>query len=145
MVYDDKSYTVVATVTDNETGELAVTYTVDGENSKDITFTNYQLGSLTISKTFTGLTDEQISSLTDFTVTVKDSTGKTVETLTLDDADENSSYTWTVSDLPADTYTVTETGYSLSGYEVIVKSGEVEVANGSIPMRLRRRRERTVA
>ncbi len=127
--YDKTEYTVVVSVADNGDGTLDVTYTVtaDDEESDDITFTNYQKGSLTISKTFTGLTKDQIASLTDFTITVTNSDGDTVATLTLDDADEDSSYTWTVSNLVADTYTVTESGYSLDGYEVIAKSGEVKL------------------
>ncbi len=125
--YDDKEYTVVVTVTDNETGELNVSYTVNGEENGSIAFTNYQKGSLTISKAFTGLMEEQIASLTDFTITVTNSNGDTVATLTLDDADEDSSYTWTVSDLPAGTYTVTETGYGIDGYEVIVRFDQAEV------------------
>ncbi len=128
--YDEKAFTVVVTVTDNETGNLAVSYTVDGEESGSIDFTNYQKGSLTITKTFTGLDDDQIASLTDFTITVANSSGDTVATLTFSNADKDSSYTWTVSDLVADIYTVTETGYRLDGYEVIAKSGTVEVTNG---------------
>ncbi len=129
--YDDTTYTVVVSVADNGDGTLDVTYTVNGTESGDITFTNYQKGSLTITKTFTGLSDEQIENLTGFTLTVTNSDGDTVATLTLDDTDDDSSYTWTVSDLPADTYTVTESGYSLDGYEVIAKSGTVEVTDGS--------------
>ncbi len=129
--YDDTTCTVVVSVADNGDGTLAVTYTVNGTESGDITFANYQKGSLTISKSFTGLADDQIANLTDFTIAVTDSDGETVATLKLDDADEGSSYTWTVSDLPADTYTVTETGCSLDGYEVLAKSGEVEVTDGS--------------
>ncbi len=127
VVYDDTTYTVVVSVADNGDGTLDVTYTVNDEENGDITFTNYQKGSLSISKTFTGLTEDQIASLTDFTITVTNSDGDTVATLTLVDADEGSSYTWTISDLVADTYTVTESGYSIDGYEVIAKSGEVEL------------------
>ncbi len=129
--YDPTVYTVVATVTDYETGKLDVSYTVNGEESGSIEFTNYQLGSLTISKIFSGLTDEQAANLEDFTITVKNSGDETVATLTMEDADKGSSYTWTVCDLVADTYTVTESGYSLDGYEVIAKSGSSEVTNGS--------------
>ncbi len=131
VVYDDTTYIVVVSVADNKDGTLNVTYTVNGKESGDITFTNYQKGSLTITKNFTGLTDDQIENLTDFTITVTSISGDTVATLTLDDADDDSSYTWTVSDLPADTYTVTETGYSVDGYEVIAKSGTVEVTDSS--------------
>ncbi len=123
--YDETTYTVVVSVADNGDGTLVVTYTVNGTENGEITFTNYQLGSLIITKAFTGLTGEQIESLTDFTITVKNSDDETVATLTLDDADEGSAYTWTVNDLPADTYTVTESGYEVEGYEVVVTgSGE---------------------
>ncbi len=130
--YDPTAYTVVATVTDNETGELGVSYTVNGEENGTIDFTNYQEGSLIITKTFMGLTEEKIESLADdFTITVTSSNGETVATLTLADADEGSDYTWTISNLPADTYTVTETGYGLNGYEVIAESGDVTVTDGT--------------
>ncbi len=131
--YDDTTYTVVVSVADNGDGTLAVTYTVDGTESGDITFTNYQKGSLAITKSFTGLTEDQIASLTGLTITVTNSNGDTVATLEISDATKGDDgvYTWTVSDLPAGTYTVTESGYSLDGYEVIAKSGEVEATNGS--------------
>ncbi len=131
--YDDTTYTVVVSVIDNEDGTLDVTYKVivNGTESAAITFNNYKKGSLTISKIFTGLTEDQIKELTDFAITVTNGNGDTVATLTLAKADEGSSYTWTVSDLPADIYTVTETGYGMNHYEVIATSGEVEVTDGS--------------
>ena len=65
-----------------------------------------------------------------FAIHVEDADGRQVKHLTIANADAGSSgsYTWTITDLPEGTYTVTETGYGLEHHSntatVIVNDGE---------------------
>ena len=71
-------------------------------------------GTLTVTKTFSGLDEGVLPS--NFAITVaKD--GETVKTLELKDAQVNgTTYTWTINDLSLGTYTVSESGYDVEGY-----------------------------
>ena len=71
-------------------------------------------GTLTVTKTFSGLDEDVLPS--NFAITVaKD--GETVKTLELKDAQVNgTTYTWTINDLSLGTYTVSESGYDVEGY-----------------------------
>ena len=71
-------------------------------------------GTLTVTKTFSGLDEGVLPS--NFAITVaKD--GETVKTLELKDAQVNgTTYTWTINDLSLGTYTVSESGYDVEDY-----------------------------
>ncbi len=65
-----------------------------------------------------------------FSVLVTNSAGTVVADLTIADANgSNGSYTWTLTDLPLDTYTVTESGYGLDHHTVAI---EVSVDGGTV-------------
>ena len=91
-----------------------------------------ETASLTVTKTFSGLSEAQIDALEDFQITVKDETGEVKATLTAEDAKKTGTqYQWTVDGLTPGTYTVTESGYTVDGYEVEVKSKETVLSGGS--------------
>lgn len=80
-------------------------------------------GDLTITKTFSGV--ENLPST--FAIEVKDSAGKLIDTLTLDDASlDGNTYKWTLENLNEDTYTVTETGTDV---ENMVLSATINVTD----------------
>ena len=80
-------------------------------------------GTLTVTKTVTGLEDG-VTLPKNFAITVTKSGEPTpAATLSIDDATDSSSdgtttYTWTVDDLAPGTYTVTESNYAVEGYSV---------------------------
>ena len=80
-------------------------------------------GTLTVTKTVTGLEDG-VTLPKNFAITVAKSGEPTpAATLSIDDATDSSSdgtttYTWTVDDLAPGTYTVTESNYAVEGYSV---------------------------
>lgn len=80
-------------------------------------------GNLTITKTFSGV--ENLPST--FAIEVKDSAGKLIDTLTLDDASlDGNAYKWTLENLNEDTYTVAETGTDV---ENMVLSATINVTD----------------
>ena len=80
-------------------------------------------GTLTVTKTVTGL-EGGVTLPENFAITVTKSGEPTpAATLSIDDATDSSSdgtttYTWTVDDLAPGTYTVTESNYAVDGYSV---------------------------
>ena len=83
-------------------------------------------GNLTITKTFSGV--ENLPST--FAIEVKDSAGKLIDTLTLDDASlDGNTYKWTLENLNEDTYTVTETGTDV---ENMVLSATMKVTDEDV-------------
>ena len=80
-------------------------------------------GTLTVTKTVTGL-EGGVTLPENFAITVTKSGEPTpAATLSIDDATDSSSdgtttYTWTVDDLAPGTYTVTESNYEVEGYSV---------------------------
>ena len=70
-------------------------------------------GALTVTKTFSGLDEGVLPD--DFKITVTGPNGYSKE-LTLNDADEGTTYTWTIPELSLGTYTVSESGYDVEGY-----------------------------
>ncbi len=83
-------------------------------------------GNLTITKTFSGV--ENLPST--FAIEVKDSAGKLINTLTLDDASlDGNTYKWTLENLNEDTYTVTETGTDV---ENMVLSATMKVTDEDV-------------
>lgn len=71
-------------------------------------------GTLTVTKTV--MADEGTVTLPgDFKITVTGPNGYSKE-LTLNDADEGATYTWTINELSLGTYTVSESGYDVEGY-----------------------------
>ncbi|MDR7871447.1 MAG: DUF5979 domain-containing protein [Tissierellaceae bacterium] len=80
-----------------------------------------------VSKTFFGLTQEQINQLTNFKITItSQSDSRTAKDLSLNDVDvigpiiDNGeiTYKWAIEDWPAGTYNVVETGEALTNYTV---------------------------
>lgn len=78
-------------------------------------------GTLVVTKTFYGITENQIPN--DFQITVAELENQA--SLTISNADEESpekvendgiKYTWTISNVPLGTYTVTEANYDVDGY-----------------------------
>lgn len=129
-----------------------VSYKVDGENKTnfevnhnskgkprgDVTIqvTNKQYTDaipddplIRLSKTFSGLTQDQIDQLTDFkiTITSKNDPTKTKD-LFLSDAQQriedngDITYKWSLEGWPAGTYTVVEYGEELENYEVVIEN-----------------------
>ena len=96
------------------------TITTDGAA---VEFTNTALpGTITVTKTFDGITEAIVPS--DFAIKIGD------KTLKIADADAGSkfpTYTWTLADMPAGSYTATESGADVDGYTVTV-SGDNGVA-----------------
>ena len=70
-------------------------------------------GTLTVTKTFSGLDEDVLPD--DFKITVTGPNGYSKE-LTLNDADDGNTYTWTIEGLLLGEYTVTETNYAVEGY-----------------------------
>ena len=70
-------------------------------------------GALTVTKTFSGLDEGVLPD--DFKITVTGPNGYSKE-LTLNDADDGNTYTWTIPELSLGTYTVSESGYDVEGY-----------------------------
>ena len=68
---------------------------------------------MTVTKTFSGLDEGVLPD--DFKITVTGPNGYSKE-LTLNDADEGATYTWTINELSLGTYTVSESGYDVEGY-----------------------------
>ena len=73
-------------------------------------------GTLTVTKKVEGRTLDQLPQ--NFTITVKNENGTTTETLTKEagTATGNDTLTWTISDLPTGTYTVSEENADVNGY-----------------------------
>ena len=73
-------------------------------------------GTLTVTKKVDGRTLDQLPQ--NFTITVKNENGTTTETLTKEagTATGNDTLTWTISDLPTGTYTVSEENADVNGY-----------------------------
>ena len=74
-------------------------------------------GTLTVTKKVDGRTLDQLPQ--NFTITVKNENGTTTETLTKEagTATGNDTLTWTIRDLPIDTYTVSEENAGVDGYD----------------------------
>ncbi len=74
-------------------------------------------GTLTVTKKVDGRTLDQLPQ--NFTITVKNENGTTTETLTkkAGTATGNDTLTWTILDLPIDTYTVSEENAGVDGYD----------------------------
>ena len=74
-------------------------------------------GTLTVTKKVDGRTLDQLPQ--NFTITVKNENGSTTETLTKEagTATGNDTLTWTIRDLPIDTYTVSEENAGVDGYD----------------------------
>ncbi len=70
-------------------------------------------GTLTVTKTFEGLDDGVLPE--GFTITVSGPNNYSEE-FTLSNADEGTTYTWTIEGLSLGEYTVTETNYAVEGY-----------------------------
>ena len=103
-----------------------------GEEDNLILTNAAQTGTLTVTKTVTGL--EGSDTLPEnFAITVTKSGEPTpAATLSIDDATDSSSdgtttYTWTVNDLAPDTYTVTESNHEVDGYTVVANGNGAEV------------------
>lgn len=128
-----------------------ISYRVDSENKSnfivnhldnkprgDVTIevTNKQYGDaipdnplIRLSKTFSGLTQEQIDLLTDFKITItSQNDSHQSKDLFLADAERSVeangdiTYNWVLDGWPAGTYTVTESGEELENYEVIIEN-----------------------
>ncbi len=121
--------------------ENKLTFEVNHINNKprgDVTIevTNKQFGDaipdeplIRLSKTFSGLTQDQINQLTNFKLTITSQADPTLtEDLFLVDAIRNVeangdiTYKWELEGWPAGTYTVTESGEEFLGYEVIIEN-----------------------
>ena len=90
-------------------------------------------GTLTVTKTVEGL--EGNDTLPDnFSITVT-GPGDYKKELTLSNADEGTTYTWTIGDLSLGTYTVTEDNYAVEGYLCNGANGSATLAvNGEGPV-----------
>ena len=152
VTYDSSTYTLTIKVAKKATGnDLEIEsagvskvgdslfLTKDGR----IPFTNTlnkpdpDTGTLTVTKTFSGLTEDQIKGLDDFSITLTKSDAATATyTLKLSatsgvlDAtlgvyrstaptisEDGLTYTWTIEKVPYATYTATERGYTVNGYD----------------------------
>ena len=92
-------------------------------------------GTLVVTKTFYGITENQIPN--DFQITVAELENQA--SLTISNADEESpekvendgiKYTWTISNVPLGTYNVTEANYDVDGYNR--KEGEATTATAEV-------------
>ena len=82
-----------------------------------------------VSKTFSGLTQTQIDSLIDFKITITSQSDPTktqdlflATAVRIVEANGDITYKWELEGWPAGTYTVTETGEDLGGYDVIIEN-----------------------
>ena len=122
------AYSDVKTVTGDGTSE--------DEDSYEVTVTNSLItGSLQITKMVSGLTgDDEMPSGTEFTVTGPEDYSCTFTFADFTEDEEDGTWTYTLTNLPAGTYTVTENkeGAAVEGYtlEVTGSGSEAEVTKG---------------
>ena len=125
-----------ATTAQNFTENKITVTAADGYSKTLYAVWSRDKGTLTVTKTFTGL--DAGEKLPDVTITVKNATGTVVATLTNKDATgftaSTDTYTWTVT-VPTDTYTVEETAVpAIPGYLVNEKESTVKAENVSVTL-----------
>jgi len=124
--YDTNKRLIKVTLTDNGMGTLTAVKEPAENDGLDITFTNEQLGSVQVSKTFTGhavpdgfnITAAYEENGKPVTRTLKTGTGSDIDPVK-SGTDSEPTYTWTIDNLPIGTVvTFTESGYTVDGYSV---------------------------
>lgn len=113
--------TLYGPATENKTVTVSDAKPVSGTVIKFYAKADDATGTLTVTKTVEGLGSSDTLP-DDFKITVTGPDNYSNE-LMLDEADEGTSYTWTINNLTPGTYTVTESNYDVEGYNTESATG----------------------